>query len=498
MCRSTLLLGLVLLALGPAGAPAATPFTVGPGKAPRLAVDDAGSAHVVFSAEAASLSQPDAVGYCRVPRGATACDVQATLQYPPGDAAARGRGPQVFTPSAGKVVVIGNCWSCAGGTIKERLVRWTSTDGGATFSAPVELTSPGDAGPAFTRRDGEGALLEAQGLFVGIGNDLLQAVPPGADSVVDHSPFSPTYDAEVAHLPGTTRLVTAANDLSAISYTVFGGPGLTADAINTQASWSAPAALTGAEPDIDESGLATGPAGIYLSYRQFVPNDARVGLRRFDPVTAAFGAPTYLEGDNAVDEASLDYPDAAQDAAGRVHAVWRTLHDGGRLRYTVSDTTGATFAGPFTVARAESFFHPEVAAAPDGGGFATWLGEDQATVRVVELDPVLEPAVKATFPATKPKVKATGSKVKVSAKGTLAVAAGATCGGKIKLIVKRKGTTVGKATATLAAACTYTVRGSVTRRRLAGAKRLRVTLTVIPTAGTGIARSSFTYEVKVG
>ena len=492
MRRTPLLLSLVALALAPAAATAATPFTVGAGKAPRLAVDDAGSAHVVHIAEAASLSQPDAVGYCRVPPAGTACDVQTTLQYPPsGEGAARGNAPQVFTPSPGKVVVIGNCWSCAGGTVKERLVRWTSTDGGATFSGPVELTSPGDTGPGFTKRDGEGALLEAQGLFVGIGGDLLQAVPPGADTVVDHSDFGPTYDSEVAHLPGTNRLVTATNDLEAISFTVFNGPSLTADAINTEANWTAPTALAGAEPDVGESGLTSGPSGLYLSYRQFVPNDSRVGLRRFDPATGTFGAPTYLEADGAIDEASLDYPDAAQDGAGRVHAVWRTLHDGNRLRYTVSDTTGGTFAGPYSIAGDESFFHPEVAAAPDGSGFATWLGEDQATVRVVAIE------VPATFPASTPKAKASGSKVKVTAKGKLGAPPGATCGGKLKMTVKRKKTTVAKGALTVGPDCSYALRRTVKKRKLKGAKKLKVTLTFVPAPGTGIARSSFTYTVKV-
>ena len=58
--------------------------------------------------------------------------------------------------------------------------------------------------------------------------------------------------------------------------------------------------------------------------------------------------------------------------SGRVHVIWTSQHDGGRLRYIQSDVSGATYSAPVSVARGETFGDPDVAAAPSGAGWATW------------------------------------------------------------------------------------------------------------------------------
>ena len=65
------LAGLGLLLAAPA-APAATPFTVGSGNHPDIAVDPSGSAHVVWD-EHDGGATGDTIGYCQVPKGGNAC-----------------------------------------------------------------------------------------------------------------------------------------------------------------------------------------------------------------------------------------------------------------------------------------------------------------------------------------------------------------------------------------------------------------------------------------
>jgi hypothetical protein len=158
-------------------------------------------------------------------------------------------------------------------------------------------------------------------------------------------------------------------------------------------NWQIDRLLSGPEGDNDETHLSSGPNGIFLTYKWFVPNDDRVGLRKFDPVSNTFGSPAYIEGADAIDNNSLDYPNHSQDASGRIHVVWRSLHDDGRLRYTRSDDGGATFTPVANLAIKETFIDPIVAAGPTGTGFAVWNGIGESAIRVVPIDPQPEPAL---------------------------------------------------------------------------------------------------------
>ena len=77
MIRPLLLaLTFALLIAAPAGAQA--PIDLGPGQSPTLIVDAAGTAHIVFVTAEGDV-------YCRLPRGARACDVRTVLGPPSGD-----------------------------------------------------------------------------------------------------------------------------------------------------------------------------------------------------------------------------------------------------------------------------------------------------------------------------------------------------------------------------------------------------------------------------
>ena len=137
--------------------------------------------------------------------------------------------------------------------------------------------------------------------------------------------------------------------------------------------------------------LSSGGNGVLLSYlSRFSSSDVRVAFRRFDSGTDTFGSPVYVQGSNAIDLNGLDFPHQSQDAGNRIHFVWRTLHDGGRLRYIRSDDGGATFSAPANLALRESFQDPLVEAGTAGTGFAAWrtTGSD---IRIVPIDPQPEP-----------------------------------------------------------------------------------------------------------
>ena len=73
-----LLLALTFALLIAAPAAAQAPIDLGPGQSPTVVVDAGGTAHIVFDTTEGDV-------YCRLPRGAAACDVRTVLPLPGGD-----------------------------------------------------------------------------------------------------------------------------------------------------------------------------------------------------------------------------------------------------------------------------------------------------------------------------------------------------------------------------------------------------------------------------
>lgn len=380
----------VLCALAAVPAGAATAFNAGTGREPQVAVDPSGVGHVVWQIE----EGPDRIGYCRIPKNATACDLTRELSFPPNtDKSAVGQGsPQVFVPSAGKVVIVGACFMCGTGSdATDRTFRWISSTGGASFPAtPNEVANRLDP-------DGDGAYVQTGDVVVGIGSSTSggSRILAGPTSLTT-APASVLaggheYSPAVVRVPGQTQLVAAASSLDAISYSVFSGA-LTPSNINNAANWSGAKPPT-APVDDDESSLGAGGAGVFLAFKRFIPNDNQVIVQRYDPTSKAFGAPLPIEGPSPIDNHSADYTDIAVDNAGP-HVIWRTLFDDGRLRYRRSTDGGASYGPVMNIATRDTYIDPQIAVAPDGSsGFAAWTGIGNTTVRVVPLDPQPEPVV---------------------------------------------------------------------------------------------------------
>jgi hypothetical protein len=369
---------LILVAAIAPAANAATPFPAGTGTQPSVAVGSDGVGHVVWETAATDID----IGYCRVPMGATACDKSTTLDLPSG-ARSSGRA-MVFTPSAGKVVVVGGCHNCPG--LPDRLYQWTSNNNGDTFAAPVAIGNATDF-------QGRGMWLDNLGIFAVATASRVKATDaslPAGDGVPFSSSGIFVYGTQVVRLPTTNKLVAAADDLNSIKFGVYTGNGTLAQ-MNNASNWILDGTLPDAESDNSQTGLNAGPAGVFLSYEnQTSVTTPHVAIRRFDPVANAFGGPTYVEGGDAIDHNGTGYVASTQDATGRVHVLWRSLFDDGRLRYVVSDASGANFSVPATIAAKEAFYEPAIAAGPAGTGFAAWTLGASGDVRIVPLDPQAE------------------------------------------------------------------------------------------------------------
>src|SRR4051812_16926291 len=117
----------ITLAAVPA-AHAATTFQLGVGQHPDVSVDSNGTGHFVW--DQIVDGGDDQTVYCQVPSGATACASSRTFTFPKETI---GRSSYVFTPSAGRVVIVSQ--RCC----NEQVFVVQSNDGGANFSAPVEI-----------------------------------------------------------------------------------------------------------------------------------------------------------------------------------------------------------------------------------------------------------------------------------------------------------------------------------------------------------------------
>src|SRR5215210_7778749 len=126
-----------VLALAPA-VEAATPFTAGTGNGHDVAVGSDGKGHVVWLEE----GSPDRVHYCRVPAGATACEIERFLTFPGISPNADSLSPhvQVFAPAPFKVVVLAHCTQCPDGASDHKTFRFIAAapSNGDVFGTGVQ------------------------------------------------------------------------------------------------------------------------------------------------------------------------------------------------------------------------------------------------------------------------------------------------------------------------------------------------------------------------
>jgi hypothetical protein len=357
-----LLLALAATVAGAAPAAAAvTPTDLGPGSKPSVVVDPAGTAHILFLAGLVGTPQ-----YCRLPRGATACDVRATL----GDSDDIEQVQILRRESDGVLIAVGRA--------SNRLWIAFSSDGGASFvpagwnAAEVGLAETFTLAPGgqsvfawHAGRPGQTGILLADAAF---------GAPDLRYTVLQDGSSPAAGAARVATLPDG-RIVAGTTWSGGLTWNLFAG----GDALDPS-RWIKRGHLKEFSPAID---FAAGPRGLFMiertttRIRKALVDTPPLYLRTFDLKRNRWSRASGILADRG---GPFDKIRAAQDASGRLHVLTSVTND---LCLMYSRTGPKRRSGfgrtNVLVRRALRPAEPEFAVAPDGGGTAVWQEYDRTT-----------------------------------------------------------------------------------------------------------------------
>lgn len=344
-----------------------TRVKLGVGFEPDVLVDAAGTAHLAWSDSA----PPFALHYCRLKRGAGACEVRKDFPQ-----ASKVNFFPILVTYGDQLVILQQQGENGGGGVN----AYVSDDGGTSFldgqtlvGGPVK-----DAGGNLQPGAGEARLQSAvtfgpagaERIALAFSGGFVQIVRPGAAP----GPLTDLLPAGAQRVHGSGSVVTTGAGLTV----AFGGVGGNSTFLRTWnrsgepsdvAQWSAPARLPEATGG-DLPQLTGGPAGTFLqTTHPSGRGGGTVQLRKLD-ASGTPGAPTVL-----FKELIGDAHPPVQDAAGNVTTSW-TLGQttAGRLGDVVTRRlTSGTRAGPLTTlltaTGGQSFLRPRIGTLPDGGGF---------------------------------------------------------------------------------------------------------------------------------
>lgn len=341
-------------------------ITLGNGTFPDVLVDEAGTAHIVFNDGRGDDS--DAAVYCRLKRGATACDKTAVLTwektYGPGDS------PQFNTDDLGpeivrigqQLVVLSKRYPTNSekpdGTSSHTLIAWTSVNGGSDWTPNPAIVGKRNLGDplAFGPEDDPMILSLAHDPFCGgMCATVLRSGSYSSDEGVLNTDPNSNYNGSLTLDNGVP--VAAFSDLEPrIWLRRWNGTG----AITDPGTWSTSAPFAG-----DEPWLASGPAGVFLLHRPGYTGPLQV--RKLDPAAGNTLSPGPASAISAEREARFGRLE--QDPTGRLHAAW-SEPDGVKLRTSSSGSDG--FGSAQRLIGGSANGQIELAATADGGGFAAF------------------------------------------------------------------------------------------------------------------------------
>lgn len=348
----------IALAVAPSALAAVFPLSSDPrAEHPAIAVDDAGTAHVAWTLSA-GIPADDQLIYCRVPRGAKACELTHAIALPRTDFT----GPRVVLGRSGAVILVsGRCCFPA-----LPVFAVSSADGGQTFGSPVQIAAEFSGGAEWEAAVGPGdfSLALSGGNSGPDGAAIWRAAPLDGSSPepkAELAPFPQAYFTSTG-FPAPTNPIAAYTDLEDVYLRQWSGSG----DYNSAASW-APAThvVRGTEPK-----LASGPKGVYLIYRGWKP-PYQYFVRRFDGVGFPVGSQTTVS-DPGTRQSAI-FRDFAEDGGGNLHAAFRQRSErrSWGLHHRVSTDGGKSWKPTELLARgkaAEDLFNLRLGAGADGGG----------------------------------------------------------------------------------------------------------------------------------
>lgn len=343
------------------------PVVIGTGAHPSVVVDGAGTAHVVWN-ETVNGGGPDITHYCRLPRGATACDNPDGTPFPiPYQYANDLAGPKIFQIGDQLVMLTRRYPSSPMVTQPDGVKRdrttfaWTSNDGGQSWTGPGIVGTLPPYSAALVGGSDPRIVVASSGY-----------TPGAAIQVLDSAGFTPVetilgdpqalqlYEGQVA-ADGDGVVVAFSGAIGPVTLWHVGSVG----AASAAGAWNPSAPIDAQYPR-----LAGGPAGPFMLA---TPNTGNVP--RLWSVAGGTGTDLGPVTDQEGRSAAL-----AETASGNLQASWTS-------GAPVTLTTGAFAADghpltpAFPVATAVNLDDVTSSAAGDGGGVVVFR-QDQTQIAV--------------------------------------------------------------------------------------------------------------------
>lgn len=377
MTRLVLVMAATAAAMGLAFASpvqAGEPFTVGEGKLPHVVAEPGGTAHVVWIRDDTGF---DETHYCRIPRGATACDAKHVL---PTSAFTESGGdtgqPFILRAPAGTLYIVMQRY------ISSDVWLWESSDNGGSWSAPRKVYDWSNSTDFGEPVLGPGAG-EITFTVTNTADSVFAANLDGSEAAVQvradlNDPFDDLDYALDAVPTGDGGMIAVGNRLASSYFWRMAPGGNPSDT----AAWSAPPQLVG--PAQEYASLAGGPSGQFAVQTA----EAKVVARKWGGST--FGAPVVIADEHGY------MNDVTVSGSGGVGAVWRRNAEPNRLRFGISTDGGASFAVRTVALQPDIFFDLDVALANDNQGVYTYAKSNPDSgsrdlIRVGDLTQAAEP-----------------------------------------------------------------------------------------------------------
>jgi hypothetical protein len=390
--RRALVLAL-LLVVCPASAHAAAPVLIGSGAEPDVEVDPGGTAYIAWIGGESTITS---LHFCRLPRGAGACDVNVPIAAP-GTSLTR-----PFVTAAGATVRVFSYRYGLSGPRFSAVYMFTSQDRGASFDAGVQVGTNAFYDAVLGPGNGVSLVADNSAIYQRVPSDGSGPVLAEAHLGDDH-PYSPSLA-----ITGGAILAVFANGSGAAQFRLqqpAGDP-------NDIATWTPAQDFS---PHAGYLRLATGASGTFLMSSNEAGNKV---VQRFDGT--GFAPPVALPG--PAHELTGGSSDMVEDPTGRLHVVW-PLGDasGSHIGYATSDdgsrwATTRLEAGPDPTDGRQAAGEMHAAVAPDRLGVAVW--QDSASPRQVHAmaigpqalaSPALGKTINAAVVKGKVRVKRKGS-----------------------------------------------------------------------------------------
>jgi hypothetical protein len=392
--------GIALVA--PAASSAGVVSEIGDGGEPAVAIDEEGTAHVVFVDDPV----PSEITYCRIPRGATECALTKLLPHPP-NVDLRVRRPHVFAPGNGSVIVLeyrpefggkagvfAHVGDLQGNFAPARLLA--QEDGNDPQSTVPPVPEAATLGPG-ARVSWLGQLGDELGFQSG------SFASPATRTVVMAEGGGPAVAAQGSTAAVAYSAGSPLTDDLTVMFRRHGGAG----DLNSGSTWPA---ATAVEPPSGTRWagapvLSGGAQGLFLGYLFSCCTESgnsskrEFRVRRYDETSGGFGPHEVLTPEATVDDKPFRV--ALTQDAGAVHAAWvDNVRSAGapfnQLRYRRRDAAGwgqtRTIAGPD--AAWGGFVDMRIATGADGAGLAVWSGTNGRDGHVYATDLSIYPCAR--------------------------------------------------------------------------------------------------------